>query len=77
MKPCVLSSESDGSEEECCIPFLFVSSELLVSSPQTYFEDLGGMLSEDSKDELEDVSFEDCSFNLKEVKILNLLSQKF
>lgn len=70
---CVLSSDNDGSDEECCISFILDSSELLVSSLLTPLEDLGGMLKDDdSNEEFEDVNFEVCSFNLnnKWIKII-------
>lgn len=65
----VLSSESDGSDEEYCIPFCFKSSELLVSSPLISLVDLGGMFREFSNEEFEDVNFDDCNFNLKMILI--------
>lgn len=53
----------DGSEFECgnmCL--VFKSSELLVSS--LFVSNLGDTLYDDSKDELDVVNFEHCSFNL-------------
>jgi len=61
---CVLFSARDGSDKEYGIPFIFESSELLVSSLSTYLEELGGMFREDSNEEFDDVNFEVCSFNL-------------
>lgn len=63
-----MSSERDGSDEECCILFIFEPSEIWISSPSKFVEHFGGMLCEDSNDELEDVNFEDCSFNLKKIE---------
>lgn len=68
-----MSSQRDGSDEECWILFIFELSEIWVSAPCTFVEILGGMLSEDSNDEFEDVNFEDCTFNLEKMNTIFLL----
>lgn len=57
-----LYSESDCSDEKCCI----LNSSELLESLCTYFNDFGKLIIEDSNDKFDDVlKFEDCNFNLQ------------